>query len=239
MSKNSIPKTAGFAAAAKNAELKTKADRPCWAVRALRWIFITAPRAVWRWICSIEIGGLANLAMLLFIIVLFVILIGQVLSLRCDRRGAVATPVPEIAATSRDNVEVTKSSYSKGAPAAKEIPVPAKKTFVILPMKGRSESAGTAEPAAVKVNGDVIVDGGKIGRRLGGMTKINGNLILQNMRSYTLPCGIKINGNLLVRNVRTLNFCGRFTVNGDIYVSSDSSFGPIPRSARIRGQVII
>ena len=68
---------------------------------------------------------------------------------------------------------------------------------------------------------------------------IDGNLFLQNMRKYTLPCGVKINGNLFIRNVDKLSFCGDFTVMGNIYVNRQSSFGPVPQSARVMGRVIL
>lgn len=243
--KNKIAtKTTGFSVAARNAEIKTINDRPCWAVRALRWLFIRMPRAVWNWICNIEIAGLSNLAMLLLIIVLFSILIGQTLGPRCDKRvnQATATRTPQITSTMpKDNVEIIDAKAINVA-QPKQIIVPEKKTTIILPLKVRPKSLSfrkVSETTTItRIDGDVIIDGEMIGKRLSGQTKINGNLILQNMRGFTLPCGIKINGNLIIRNVRTLNFCGNFAVNGDIYVASDSSFGPLPRNARISGQII-
>ena len=86
---------------------------------------------------------------------------------------------------------------------------------------------------------NVIIDGNRARNiALPAMGVVNGNLILQNLRGYTLPCGIRINGDLLLRNVGQLKFCGCFEVTGNIYVSSNSSFGPIPRNARLGGQVI-
>ena len=69
--------------------------------------------------------------------------------------------------------------------------------------------------------------------------KVNGNLYIQNMRKYTLPCDAKINGHLIIRNVNKLSFCGGFTVNGNIYVNRESAFGPIPDNTRIRGKIIL
>ncbi|MCL1892396.1 MAG: hypothetical protein FWF97_03885 [Alphaproteobacteria bacterium] len=245
-------KSAGFVAAAGAAAVKTVADRPNFIVRALRWIFITAPRAIWNWICSIEIGGLCNLAMLLLIIVLFSVLIGQVVSMNCERRSAalpaevptVIVPTPAIP----DNVDVTEKSAAARPVAARDAEAeaqPAEQKRIVLPMKTGAESAKVklpmkkpGVPKVTVIDGDLIIDGDVIGERLCGLTQVNGNLILQNMRTFTLPCGIKVNGNLIVRGVRVLNFCGGFTVNGDIYVSADSSFGPIPRNARVRGQII-
>jgi hypothetical protein len=77
------------------------------------------------------------------------------------------------------------------------------------------------------------------------MTTVNGNLILQNLRIYTLPCGTRIDGDLLLRNVHQLRFCvsdqaniQSFAIRGNIYVSSNSSFGPLPKNAHLGGQVI-
>jgi hypothetical protein len=89
------------------------------------------------------------------------------------------------------------------------------------------------------ISGDVIIDG-RNARNLGlkSMGVINGNLYLQNMRGYILPCGIRINGDLLLRDVGQLKFCGCFEIAGNIYVSRNSSFGPIPKDAHLGGQVI-
>jgi hypothetical protein len=68
---------------------------------------------------------------------------------------------------------------------------------------------------------------------------IRGDLYIQDLRKYTLPCDIVIDGNLFLRDVNLLNFCGDFTVRGNIYVSPRSSFGPVPSTARIGGQVLL
>ena len=59
------------------------------------------------------------------------------------------------------------------------------------------------------------------------------------MRKYVLPCGIRIEGDLFLRDMGLLQFAGEFTVTGNIYVTPTSSFGPIPGTARIGGQVIL
>ena len=89
------------------------------------------------------------------------------------------------------------------------------------------------------LSGDVIVDLMPSSPVLSNGVKIDGNLFVQNMRKYTLPCGAKINGHLFIRNVDKLSFCGEFTVNGNIYVNRQSSFGPLPSGARVRGQIIL
>ena len=88
-------------------------------------------------------------------------------------------------------------------------------------------------------NGDVIVDTFRSATVLSNGVKVNGNLFIQNMRKYTLPCDAVINGNLFIRNVDHLKFCGTFTVTGNIYVNRQSAFGPIPCDARVGGQVIL
>ena len=87
--------------------------------------------------------------------------------------------------------------------------------------------------------GDVIIESRGDAKLLNNGTQINGNLYLQNMRKYVLPCDIKITGNMFIRDVTMLQFCGDFEITGNIYVSPRSSFGPIPRTARLGGQVIL
>lgn len=244
-----INKTAGFSAAAQNTKNKEIADRPYLIVRAMRWLFVRMPRAVWRWLCNIEINGLCSLTLMLMIIILFSFLIGQMLSPRYDDKNTeavIVTNTPEI--TKNDNVRILNNSFTDEIVANNNIVikteyknkpmfVPRKKTTIILPLK-QPVKTSISKPEFIKINGNIIIDGTQIGKRLGNHTRINGNLVLQNMRGFTLPCGIRINGNLIIRNVNSLNFCGDFTVNGDIYVSSNSSFGPIPRNANVMGQVI-
>lgn len=101
----------------------------------------------------------------------------------------------------------------------------------------------TATPAdelpEQKLYGDVIVDKYAGAPVLSNGVNVDGNLFIQNMRKYTLPCDAVITGNLFVRNVERLRFCGKFTVKGNIYVNRQSSFGPIPRDAQVGGQVIL
>jgi len=93
--------------------------------------------------------------------------------------------------------------------------------------------------ARVWTHGDMIVDGARPGDgNLRPGASIRGNLFIQNHRRITLPCGVFIDGDLHLRNVGLLSFCNDFTITGNIYVSKNSSFGPIPRTARLGGQVI-
>ncbi len=131
---------------------------------------------------------------------------------------------------------------------------------MVLPMK-KDESTGitpqiqvvgvekpviieeTATPAdelpEQKLYGDVIVDKYAGAPVLSNGVNVDGNLFIQNMRKYTLPCDATITGNLFVRNVERLRFCGKFTVKGNVYVNRQSSFGPIPQDAKVGGQVIL
>ncbi|MBQ2005813.1 MAG: hypothetical protein II219_03325, partial [Alphaproteobacteria bacterium] len=87
--------------------------------------------------------------------------------------------------------------------------------------------------------GDVVIDSRGAGKMISHNTNVQGNLYLQNMRKFVLPCGVRIDGNLFLRDVNMLQFCGKFVVTGNIYVSPRSSFGPIPGSAHVGGQIIL
>ena len=128
------------------------------------------------------------------------------------------------------------------------MPLKADKKTGITP---KIKTVGVAKPEIVReislpadelpqqdLSGDVIIDVNPKSPVLYNGAKINGNLIIQNMRKYTLPCGMKINGHLFVRNVARLHFCGEFTVNGNIYVNRESSFGALPDGTKINGQII-
>ena len=87
--------------------------------------------------------------------------------------------------------------------------------------------------------GDVVIDSRGAATIIKNYTNVRGNLYLQNMRKYTLPCGVRVDGNLFLRDVNMLQFCGEFTVTGNIYVSPRSSFGPIPANARVGGNIVL
>ena len=90
-----------------------------------------------------------------------------------------------------------------------------------------------------KMYGDIVVDNSCTGKMVRDGTAIHGNLYLQGMRKYTLPCNIHIDGNLFLRDVHLLQFCGDFVITGNIYVGPRSSFGPIPTTATLGGQIIL
>jgi len=204
------------------------------------WNIICAPfrfiarvaRRIWAWICAIDMIGLINMTLLIAIIVLFSILIIDITMCgKCDHRTTSESTVV-VDHRGADNVRVV----SDRAPA--EI-----RSSATLAARRITDRAGNtnkkcdaATPKAVY--GDVIIERNNATILQSGM-QINGNLYLQHMRKYTLPCGVKINGNMFLRDLDLLRFCGEFTVTGNIYVSPRSSFGPIPRNARIGGHVIL
>ena len=222
---------------------------PVRAVKAVwRWI-VRVCRAIWNWVKEINIVGMINLTLLVAIIVLFSSLISNVIC--CRKSGAIAAKSA--------NVVVTNDSYG----AAKNIDnrrVVPRKVNVALPVRADAKTGITPKIKVVGVKkpvidtnislparelpkqnlyGDVIVDTYPSATILKNGVNIVGNLYIQNMRKYTLPCGAKISGNLFVRNVEKLNFCGAFSVRGNIYVTHRSAFGPIPADSYVGGQVIL
>ena len=113
-----------------------------------------------------------------------------------------------------------------------------KKTLADCETKNTSnEKAKQIKPYTI--NGDTIIETAQEKQMLRHGAIINGNLYLQNMRKYVLPCNIKVNGNMFLRNVNMLQFCGKFDVSGNIYVNPTSSFGPLPSDAILGGQVVL
>ena len=204
----------------------------CWPFRMIG----RALRYIWALICRINLIGLINVTLLVAIIVLFSMLI---MDIRGCRRGdvVVVSDAPSVAvAPSRPQVTVTNEKKPKTLPLHRNASTRKYVGGTISTIKPR-ESDAVAAPA--RFNGDVTIEHRSVDPVLTENVFINGNLYLQNMRKYTLPCGAYINGNLFVRDVSMLQFCGDFTVNGNIYVSPRSSFGPIPRTAHVNGQIIL
>ncbi|MBR4892286.1 MAG: hypothetical protein IKZ34_03860 [Alphaproteobacteria bacterium] len=204
----------------------------CWPCKQIAKIL----RSVWNWVCNINIIGLVNSTLLVSIIVLFSMLILDIT--KCNK-----APVVIVA----DPVPVTKP-VEKRKVVPRTIPVlPAtsKKQNVepvnVVPVKKAEVAIAKKQIAkqGEKFLGDVVIDSRAAGALLQNKTQINGNLYLQNMHKYTLPCDIKINGHLFLRDIGLLQFCGDFVVTGNIYVSPRSSFGPIPKTARVGGYVIL
>lgn len=186
----------------------------------------------WAWVRCIDLIGLVNITLLSAIIVLFSMLILDILSFNNTPKevpSASSKPIAVEAIVETPSLPIQKDENNK---------------FVQKPIKVvKTTTCKVTIRQTAKVNknmyGDVIIDSRNSATILEESSTIKGNLFLQNMRKYTLPCGTRIEGNLFLRDVNMLNFCGDFTVTGNIYVSPKSSFGPLPRTARIGGQVII
>jgi hypothetical protein len=207
-----------------------------WPFRAVRRLV----RQIWSWIRCIDLIGLINLTLLASIIALFSVLIANVVN--CDEKTVVfvaAESVPvSIMKTEKTPANFAKVQNTEAKYSAPAITPPLKKAA--KPCCHASAAPMTVKKKTYVVNGNLIIDGEFPGEaKLSCGAKINGSLYLQNMRRYTLPCGTVINGDLFLRNINMLKFCGAFTVKGNIYVSRNSSFGPIPGAARVGGQVIL
>ena len=150
-----------------------------------------------------------------------------------------------VAVVPAKNVEVVATKYD--ANRAKNVPLPVRRdaktgnmvaTVNVVPAT-ESNNPAIRPQGDGNIYGDVVIETRGEARVLKNGARIRGNLYLQRMRKYVLPCNIVIDGSLFLRDVNILQFCGPFTVTGNIYVSPRSSFGPIPYNARIGGQVIL
>lgn len=211
--------------------------------RALRWILDTTcaicswiwdgivwlAKKIWKWLCGINLVGLINLTLLIAIIVLFSMLIINVL--HCNR-----TPVVVMANEKTVSIETTKSSKTVSTEYnTQNDSTPTVNVVQTTPSQNPTLRAG----GDGKIYGDIIIESREEAIVLKNGAHIRGNLYLQHMYKYVLPCDIKIEGNLFLRDLNMLHFCGRFTITGNIYVTPSSSFGPIPRDAYLGGQIIL
>lgn len=198
-------------------------------------------RRIWNRIARIDLIALVNTTLLVSIIVLFSMLIIDILNCRKSPVIVIADPA------AASSVQTSKNDVRRVRPRPVALPI------------ARDENTGKfrAEPVQVvparecattlrqtarqndKMYGDIIIDSRGAATMLTRGAQIQGNLYLQNMRKFILPCDIHIDGNLFLRDVNMMQFCGDFTITGNIYVSPRSSFGPIPRTARLGGQVIL
>lgn len=232
----------------------------CWPFRQIarfiRWVWKNIckfVRWIWRKICEINLVGLLNLVLLVAIFVLCTMLIIDILNYRKKPVVVIADPVPVSTINQSQNPSIVPEPVTKPVRASAGYVRPKTDTLPIT----RGTTGMVAEPIRVtkqKPNpitvkqtatcdntmyGDIIIDNRGDAKLLNNGSQINGNLYLQNMRKYVLPCGIKITGNMFIRDVSMLQFCGEFEITGNIYVSPRSSFGPIPHNARLGGQVIL
>lgn len=206
--------------------------------------------AIWNWLKSIDVVGMINLTLLVAIIVLFSSLISDFICCKkCDKKASAAKK-SEIVMTQKqpalDKSRILKRKFSTVLPVK---PVKISKDTSIRP---QIRTIGVKKPEIIRelslpanelpkqtLSGDVIVDVNPSSPILSNGVKVNGNLYIQNMRKYTIPCDAKISGHLFIRNVNKVKFCGKFTVNGNIYVNRESSFGPLPEGAMVNGQIIL
>lgn len=226
-------------------------------VRAVKWLWrliCRICRAIWNWLKSIDIVGMINLTLLVAIIVLFLSLISNFVC--CKKYNTVnnnygsTNQVIDKWATQKsnaDNRRVVKRKYNNATVlpvnvdvADKDVVRPQIRTIGVDKPEMVTELATPASELPEQIlSGDVIVERAPSSPILSNGVKIDGNLFIQNMRKYTMPCDAKINGHLFIRNVQKLSFCGKFKVNGNVYVNRESSFGPLPEGAKINGQIIL
>jgi len=214
--------------------------------RALRWIWdticavcswvwdviFTGAKKIWKWLCGINLVGLINLTLLIAIIVLFSMLIINVLN--CNR-----TPVVIMSDAKNVAIETTNKKAPKTLSIQQHITTDDKLPIINLVKTEPSKDVTLRPQGDGKIYGDLIIESREEAIVLKNGAHIHGNLYLQHMYKYVLPCDIKIEGNLFLRDLGMLQFCGRFTITGNIYVTPNSSFGPIPRDAHLGGQIIL
>ncbi len=216
--------------------------------RALRWTFDTicalcswiwdgivlAATKVWKWLCGINLIGLINLTLLIAIIVLFSMLIINIVNCR---RAPVVVNANEKTVT----IEAKRGSriISKTIPVKRGAKTGNMETTINVVETKPSDDPTLRAQGDGKIYGDVIIESREEAIVLKNGAHINGNLYLQHMYKYVLPCDIKIDGNLFLRDLGILHFCGRFDISGNIYVTPNSSFGPIPKNAYLGGQIIL
>lgn len=212
----------------------------CWPFKKI-WACL---RWTWNWVSNINPVALLNLALLISIIVLFSLLI-------IDLRKSANASDSEM--MMQNSAPVTTEQKPVLKPRAitprktttlpmKRNPVTRKPIAVPVDVVKVKQNPVAVKQVAVKeksIMGDTVIDSQDMTSVLTNGMHVKGNLYIQDMRKYTLPCNIVIDGNLVLRDVNMLNFCGDFTVRGNIYVSPRSSFGPVPSTARIGGQVIL
>ena len=250
----SKPKGKNMVKKAKNSK-KTSVSKRIWA--AICWPFKkvwAGLRWFWNWIASVNVAALLNIALLVSIIVLFTLLIIDL------RKGAKASDSymlsQNVTTVASGATEQPKINIRKIKPR-KSTTLPVKRSVVTRKLASRPIQVAKIQQNPVAINqvaivsqrtqktvqtiimGDTVIDNHDMTKVLTNNARVKGNLYIQDLRKYTLPCNVVIEGNLILRDVNMVNFCGDFTVCGNIYVSPRSSFAPLPRTARIGGRVIL
>lgn len=219
---------------------KTKSLKKFWqrVCRVISWPFRMIGRALrwfWAWICGVNLIGMVNVTLLVAIIVLFTMLI-------LDVCGCYRKPVVIVSEPSAPQVTISERNSPVTLPLANQAGTSEHRVKSINVVKNNPTAVRIAtRPIACHKNqvlGNTVIDGRTAGVVLKENTVVQGNLYLQNMNKFTLPCNVRIEGHLFLRDMGLLQFCGQFTVTGNIYVSPRSSFGPLPKTARIGGHLI-
>lgn len=203
--------------------------------------------ALWNWLKSIDVVGMINLTLLLVIIILF-----GALTIDFTRGNrTIADGSAQYCATSNvtkkqattDSRKIAKRVFKTALPVQADKQTGIKPKIKVVgfdkPQIVKEQSLPAKELPQQVLSGDVIVDNYPSSPVLSNGVKINGNLFVQNMRKYTIPCDAKINGHLFIRNVARLNFCGKFKVNGNVYINRGSVFGVLPEGAKINGRIVL
>lgn len=213
-------------------------------------------RTIWRFLCYItkllkrlDWHLLFNLILLISIIVLFIVLIGRFVKCKAETNQEQLVTNTQNTIAPDDQVVVTTQRAPVRIHATRTAVLPIRIDKQTNKMQHKPIQVVEIVDIVTKVEmpvryenvtyGPVFIDSKATGRLLHHNDKIDGDLYIQNMHSYTLPCDVVIKGNLFLRDIHMLHFCGDFTVTGNIYVTPTSSFGPIPRTARIGGQIIL
>ncbi len=209
-------------------------------VRAMGRIICDIATRIWLWLRRIDLIAMVNLTLLVAIIVLFSMLIMDIMRGRHQPVVMIDT-TPMVTTTPANPVRPMVTVTDAAAPRMVRARSTARHNNVLV-LRTTSDATQTpTTPVMAKTYnlfGDIVIDTHYTQTPLTTGTRILGNIYLQNMRRFTLPCGVYIDGNLFLRDVQQLNFCGDFVVTGNIYLNRNSSFGPIPSTARLGGQVI-
>jgi hypothetical protein len=201
----------------------------------------------WLWLRTRDVATFTNVLLMCLAVAMMVVLIKVV-----QQNNLLASKVKKPVAAQY----VSKAQAKKPAPRVVSAKVPAKVSLntstgvakIELPMKDVvSKATGRqfagAKPRPVISNAEwlrqeeAVRPAARV-KVLPPMSEVNGNLYIQNLTSYVVPCGTKVRGDMIIRNVKKLGFCGCVEVRGNIYVGKGTSFGPLPADAKIGGRII-
>jgi hypothetical protein len=229
---------------AENCDAAGKKSSKFWAraKKIIKWPFVKIAELanrLWEWLCRLNIIAMVNLGILVGIIALFSVLISNVLDWGGNdiRRGSVRDDTPRLVSVRTMKIGGPQSKQYKTARVRGHFVRQTKSQNIILPISDKAPMDIATAVQKTPRHGDIIIDMDSR-KSIKSGDDIRGNVYVQYMRKYTLPCDIIIEGDLFLRDVELVKFCGGFTITGNIYVSKRSSFGPIPRNARLGGQVI-